>query len=73
MNAYFTAMRVYWDIFGRMRRKDFWQYSLIIFVLILVAVIPDFEAFGRSVEQLGPLCLIMCVVHLVPPLPASPR
>jgi len=73
MKAYFAAMRAYWNFFGRMRRKEFWQYLLTIVALILGAIIADFVIFGRSVEQLGPLCLIMSFVHVVPTLAASAR
>tara|TARA_B100001250_G_C19242209_1_gene547038 strand:- start:104 stop:478 length:375 start_codon:yes stop_codon:yes gene_type:complete len=77
MNYYLSAMQNYAEFNGRSRRKEFWMFTLIYTVILIVAMILD-SLFGSyyyigDVEIIGYLELITSIIHIVPSIAVTIR
>lgn len=72
MNAYFDAMRHYATFKGRATRSQFWLYTLVFAVLMVVCATLDI-ALGIGNDEIMPLTGLCNVVHLIPTLAMTVR
>jgi uncharacterized membrane protein YhaH (DUF805 family) len=72
MNAYFNAMRRYFDFNGRATRTEFWMFTLVVFFGGIVALIID-TALGNG--QNGPpfITALWMIAHDIPALAVAVR
>lgn len=72
LNAYFDAMRRYFDFKGRASRSEFWCFTLIVLAIAVLGLILDL-ALDNGED--GPLFITALVVipHYIPVLAASVR
>ena len=68
MNWYLKAMKQYVDFSGRARRKEYWMYFLVYFLITLVCGVVEGV---RSMP--GTLTTIVALVHLLPSLGVTAR
>lgn len=73
MNAYTLAMRNYLTVDGRMSRRDFWTFTLIIIAMLFAALVVESITFGSALADIGLLTLLVGCVHLLPFITASVR
>jgi uncharacterized membrane protein YhaH (DUF805 family) len=77
MYWYLKVLRHYADFSGRARRKEFWYFSLVSFIVNLVVVGIDVvivEPLGMTFENdVGPLTFLYQLAVLVPSLAVSVR
>lgn len=73
MNAYLDAMRHYATFTGRTSRAGFWLYILFYFIIMAVAGILDYAAFGPDMANGGPISGIVSLIHFIPGLAIGVR
>ncbi|MFG1464280.1 DUF805 domain-containing protein [Xanthobacter sp. DSM 24535] len=81
-NSYLSVMRQYATFTGRASRKEFWLYTLVVFLLSVVAEVLDMLLFGGqvftadgmvAVESYGILTGIVHLIHIVPSIAVGVR
>lgn len=72
MNAYFDAMRRYFDFKGRSTRRQFWIFTLVVILLGFLGLVID-TALSNS--EGGPLIVtaLLTLPHYIPALAAGVR
>lgn len=73
MNAYFDAMRRYFDFKGRSTRSQFWLFTLFLLIIGFVAMVIDGSIGSAADTSPGPVFLTVYFLHLVPSLSVSVR
>lgn len=76
MNWYLKVFHQYFDFKGRARRKEFWMFSLIhIIVLILLVFVDSFlgTTIGSGDNAVGILYLVYILAVLIPGLAVTVR
>ena len=68
MNWYLKAMKQYVDFSGRARRKEYWMYFLVYFLITLVCGVVE-----GVLSMPGTLTTIVALVHLLPSLGVTVR
>ena len=68
MNWYLKAMKQYVDFSGRARRKEYWMYFLVYFLITLVGGVVE-----GVLSMPGTLTTIVALVHLLPSLGVTAR
>jgi uncharacterized membrane protein YhaH (DUF805 family) len=73
MTAYFDALRRYFDFSGRSTRSQFWLFTLVYFVILIVAMVLD---AGLMIDPTGEALVITGLVslaHFIPSLSVMVR
>jgi uncharacterized membrane protein YhaH (DUF805 family) len=75
MGSYFDGMLRYFEVSGRSTRMQYWMFFLIQFVLLVVALVADYQlgGFARHRSPQLPLTLFVVFVHVVPAVTVSIR
>jgi uncharacterized membrane protein YhaH (DUF805 family) len=73
LNAYFDAMRRYFDFKGRSTRGQFWLFTLAFVIMALVAWVLDSSLLGSSPEEPGFFRPALYLTHFVPSLAVNVR
>lgn len=75
MGSYFDGMLRYFEISGRSTRMQYWMFFLIQFVLLVLAVVADFQLGGLKQPRnpQAPLTLFVIFVHVIPAITVSIR
>lgn len=75
MGSYFDGMLRYFEISGRSTRMQYWMFFVIQFVLLVLAVVADYQlgGFARPRNPQAPLTLFVVFVHIVPAITVSIR
>lgn len=74
MNWYLKAFNQYADFSGRAQRSEFWYFSLIYWVIVMVGMAVDFGiGLFNQVVGLGLVSGLASLVHFVPSLSVSVR
>ena len=68
MNWYLKAMKQYVDFSGRARRKEYWMYFLVYFLITLVCGVVE-----GVLSMPDTLTTIVALVHLLPSLGVTAR
>ena len=68
MNWYLKAMKQYVDFSGRARRKEYWMYFMVYFLITLVCGVVE-----GVLSMPGTLTTIVALVHLLPSLGVTAR
>ena len=68
MNWYLKAMKQYVDFSGRARRKEYWMYFLVYFLITLVCGVVE-----GVLSMPGVLTGLVALVHLLPSLGVTVR
>lgn len=67
MNNYFGAMLRYFEFAGRSTRREYWWFTLGIFVAFVAAIFIDLRlGYGREGRVIGPALVFALVIHVVP-------
>lgn len=67
MTGYFKAMRRYGGMSGRASRSEYWSFSLVLFLLLVVAAIIDNSlATERTDQGVGVIFAIVWTIHIIP-------
>jgi len=70
MNWYLKVLNQYADFNGRARRKEYWMFALINFIISMILTLVDTEIFKN---ELGVLDLIYSLAVLVPTIAVAVR
>jgi uncharacterized membrane protein YhaH (DUF805 family) len=75
MGSYFDGMLRYFEVSGRSTRMQYWMFFLIHFVLLVLAVVADYQlgGFARPRSPQLPLTLFVVFVHVIPAITLSVR
>ncbi|QQR35219.1 DUF805 domain-containing protein [Devosia oryziradicis] len=75
MGSYFDGMLRYFELSGRSTRMQYWMFFLIQFVLLVLAVVADYQlgGFAHPKYPQAPLTLFVIFVHAVPAITVSVR
>jgi uncharacterized membrane protein YhaH (DUF805 family) len=69
MKSYINAMRRYFDFSGRSTRAQFWLFSLVMLVMVIIAIIID----SAISSQPGIITALVVIAHLLPSLAVTVR
>ena len=75
MGSYCDGMLRYFEVSGRSTRMQYWMFFVIQFVLLVLAVVADFQlgGFADRRHPQAPLSLFVIFVHVVPAITVSIR
>ncbi len=73
MDAYIDAMRRYATFRGRSTRAQYWLFTLVYIVLLLVASLLDYSTGLASEDGGGVLSAIVVLVHFIPAISVTVR
>jgi uncharacterized membrane protein YhaH (DUF805 family) len=70
MNEYFECLRKYADFSGRARRKEFWMFTLVNFIIVLALLIIESKGYVRIVsgKDQSILAMVYCLFTSIPSL-----
>ena len=75
MGSYFDGMLRYFEFSGRSTRMQYWMFFLIHFVLLVLAIVADYQlgGFAQPKSPQLPLTLFVIFVHVIPGITVSVR
>lgn len=73
MNGYLSAMRRYAGFQGRASRAEFWQFTVVMTVVVIVALIIDAALISGPDSTAHPLAGLVVLAHILPSLAVSVR
>lgn len=73
MNGYLSAMRSYATFRGRASRAEFWQFTILMIVVVFIALVVDAALISGPTSRSQPLAGLVVLAHVLPSLAVTVR
>lgn len=73
MNGYLSAMRSYAAFRGRASRAEYWQFTILTFIIVFVALVLDNAVLSGPDSRSHPFAGLVVLAHVLPGLAVSVR